>query len=109
MKLIDSKNGNAISETANPVGDSRSQAFGSGQQNLLSEDFGTRMRTGFYKKSVCSKIVTHRNNISGDVRITLFIRVHKGKKTAKLYACSLFIHITPAEVEGFHTDPSIVY
>ena len=67
------------------------------------------MRTGFYKKSVCSKTVTHRNNISGDVRITLFIRVHKGKKTAKLYACSLFIHITPAEVEGFHTDPSIVY
>ena len=33
MKLIDRKNGNAISETANPVGDSRPQAFGSRRIN----------------------------------------------------------------------------
>lgn len=39
MKLMDRKNGIAISETANPVGDSRLQAFGSGQRNLPMEDF----------------------------------------------------------------------
>lgn len=50
MKLIDRKNGNAISETANPVGDSRPQAFGSGQQNLPLEDFeGRILRMAFYK------------------------------------------------------------
>lgn len=43
MKLMDRKNGIAISETANPVGDSRLQAFGSGQQNLPLEDFEGRI------------------------------------------------------------------
>lgn len=50
MKLMDRKNGIAISETANPVGDSRLQAFGSGQQNLPLEDLeGKILRIAFYK------------------------------------------------------------
>ncbi len=58
MKLMDRKNGIAISETANPVGDSRLQAFGSGQQNLPLEDFEERiLRIAFYKFPLSDSIL----------------------------------------------------
>lgn len=60
MKLMDRKNGIAISETANPVGDSRLQAFGSGQQNLPLEDFEERiLRIAFYKFPLSSPKTFH--------------------------------------------------
>ena len=58
MKLMDRKNGIAISETANPVGDSRLQAFGSGQQNLPLEDFEERiLRIAFYEFALSDSIL----------------------------------------------------
>ena len=77
MKLMDRKNGIAISETANPVGDSRLQAFGSGQQNLPLEDFeGKILRIAFYKFPSSSPKTFHFVQFLNKIDLSIYLVLH---------------------------------
>lgn len=77
MKLMDRKNGIAISETANPVGDSRLQAFGSGQQNLPLEDFeGKILRIAFYKFPSSSPKTFHFVQFLNKIDLSIYLSIH---------------------------------
>lgn len=77
MKLMDRKNGIAISETANPVGDSRLQAFGSGQQNLPLEDFeGKILRIAFYKFPSSSPKTFYFVQFLNKIDLSIYLVLH---------------------------------
>ncbi|WP_370803528.1 hypothetical protein [Dialister hominis] len=77
MKLMDRKNGIAISETANPVGDSRLQAFGSGQQNLPLEDFeGRILRIAFYRFPSSSPKTFHFVQFLNKIDLSIYLVLH---------------------------------
>ena len=77
MKLMDRKNGIAISETANPVGDSRLQAFGSGQQNLPLEDFEERiLRIAFYKFPLSSLKTFYFVQFLHKIHLSIYLVLH---------------------------------